>query len=234
VVVPGRFSIGRTRRVRRHDPGPGPRVPAQPRRCRAGRTRRRCIFGLRIRIKFEVGFEPGGALAYAVRDEEGRPLPAKVGLYRDGNLVQTIYCVSGSGEAPVVPGSYEVSVTRGFEYVPHEGTVEVLPGRTARVEATLVHAVDTSGFMSADMHLHAGPSGDNKITIAERIVTAAAEGLEVAVSTDHEAIISWKPGIEETGLSAWVATVLGEEVTATVPEHTNMFPAAERFDLDAA
>jgi hypothetical protein len=126
-----------------------------------------------------------------------------------------------------------VSVTRGFEYIPFLGSIEIKAGETANLEAVLVHAVDTTGYLSVDMHVHAGPSGDNKITIPERIETVAAEGLEVVVSTDHEAVIPWQPGIDAAGLGDWVATVLGEEVTATVPEHINAFPFEPRFDLDA-
>lgn len=181
-----------------------------------------------------IEMDPGGVLEYDVRDGDGTPLPARIVLYQGGpRPARTIYCARGSGEAEVAPGRYEVSVLRGYEYIPVETEVVIEPNGTARLDAVLFHAVDTRGFMSADMHIHAGPSGDNKITIPERIVTAAAEGLEVAVSTDHEAIISWQPGIEATGLGDWVATVLGEEVTATVPEHMNMFPVESRFDVDA-
>ena len=183
--------------------------------------------------RVEVGLSPGGTLGYEVRDDEGRGLPARIGLYQRRRLVRTLYSRTGSGEAMVAPGTYEVSVTRGYEYVPYEGRIEMAAGRSTALQAVLVHAVNTDGFLSADMHLHAGPSGDNKISITERIITVAAEGLEVAVGTDHEAIISWAGGVEESGLGPWVATVVGEEVTATIPEHINMFPVEPRFEIDA-
>jgi hypothetical protein len=81
--------------------------------------------------------------------------------------------------------------------------------------------------------MHASPSPDSQVSIPDRIRTAATEGLEVAVSTDHEFIGSWQSGIDETGLGDWVATVPGCELTATVPEHMNIYPVEPRFDLDA-
>ncbi len=181
----------------------------------------------------EITFSPGGTLSYTVKDQNGLALPARIELYHDGLPAHTIYSHSGKGLEAVAPGEYELSVLRGYEYIPHEGRVIIEAGKTAQLNAVLVHALDTQGFMSADLHIHAGPSGDNKITIPERITTVAAEGLEVAVSTDHEAIIPWQPAVEQTGLGEWVAVVTGEEVTATVPEHINMFPVEPRFDLDA-
>lgn len=181
----------------------------------------------------DVAFRIGAKLAYEVKDGDGRGLPARIVLYRNGEPARTIYCRHGSGEALVVPGHYEVSVVRGYEYVPYHGRVSIEPGKTAELSAVLVHAVNTDGYLSADMHLHAGPSGDSKITFSQRIDTVAAEGLEVAVSTEHEAVFSWQPGVDETGLHDWVAVVTGEEVTATIPEHINMFPVEPRFDIDA-
>jgi hypothetical protein len=181
----------------------------------------------------EVYFSQGGKLAYDVRDQNNRKLPSRIELYQNGKPAQTIYNGPGQGEALVVPGEYEFSVLRGYEYIPVTGKIKIEPGMTADIKTVLVHAVDTTGFLSADMHIHAGPSGDNKISIPERIVTAAVEGLEVAVATDHEALIPWQPAVYETGLEDWVTTVLGQEVTATIPEHVNMFPVESRFDLNA-
>jgi hypothetical protein len=181
----------------------------------------------------DLAFAPGGKLAYDLRDDQGRGLPARISLYQNDRLIRRLYSRTGVGEEEVVPGRYEISVTRGYEYIPFEGSLEIAPGQTARLAAVLTRAVNTDGFLSADMHLHAGPSGDNKISIPDRMVSAAAEGLEVAVETDHEAIVSWDSGVSATGLGDWIATVTGEEVTASSPEHINAFPFVPRFDLDA-
>lgn len=92
--------------------------------------------------------------------------------------------------------------------------------------------MDTTGYLTVDTHIHAGFSGDNWISIEERIRTIAAEGLEVAVSTDHEAVRTWQPGIDVNNLNGWVGYVLGEEVSAEIPGHHNIYPIAERLDLN--
>jgi len=180
-----------------------------------------------------VEMDPGGTLRYEVKDGDATPLPAKISLFQEGpSPVRTIYCANGSGQELVEPGTYDVSITRGYEYIPVETEVTILPDSVTRLDAVLIHAVDTTGYLSADMHIHAGPSGDNKISIPDRIVTVAVEGLEIPVATDHEAVIDWQPAVYETGLQRWVNTVLGEEVTATIPEHINMFPVESDFGED--
>ncbi len=175
----------------------------------------------------------GGSLRYDVRDGDGRPLPSRITLWRDGATAQVIYGNPSVGLVPVVPGRYEVSVTRGYEYQPFQGVVEVPSSGEAQLAATLPRLVDTTGYLSMDGHMHAEPSPDAPVLLAERITTAASEGLEVAISTDHEFIGSWQRGIDETGLGAWIATVPGEELTASVPEHINLYQVEPRPDVNA-
>jgi len=183
---------------------------------------------------------PGGAVALDVRDaDSGLGLPAKVVLTTDasaarspkiGVVTRTFYPTGEPLVAAMDPGTYLVSVTRGYEYTTWQGTVTVQAGETVPLAASLARAVDTTGFLSYDGHVHAGPSGDNTIPIPERLATVAAEGLEVVVSTDHEFISDWTWGLDETGLGAWVATLPGQEVTATLPEHLGMYPVVPDFD----
>jgi hypothetical protein len=180
-----------------------------------------------------IGFEPGGTLAYNVTDTGGRHLPAKIILWDGDRKARTIHALAAPGEKRVVPGAYGVSVTRGYEYAPYQGEIEIAPDGTSRLDVRLDRVVDTSGFLSMDGHLHAAPSADSKISIADRIAICAAEGLEVPVSTDHEFVGSWQSGIDENGLGEWIATVTGLELTATVPEHVNVLCLEPRFDLNA-
>ena len=180
-----------------------------------------------------LGFAQEGVLAYEILDESGESLPARITLWQQGRQVFRIFAAEGIGEAPVPPGTYEVSVTRGLEYTTFQGGVTVAPMTPTLFRAQLLRVVDTTGFLSMDGHMHAAPSPDSQVSIPDRIRTAATEGLEVAVSTDHEFIGSWQSGIDETGLGRWVATVTGCELTATVPEHINLYSVEPRFDLDA-
>jgi len=181
---------------------------------------------------YDLPMAPGGTVCATITDGDGHGLPARVSLSRSGASAR----ISATAErtcAPVVPGTYDATVTRGFEYTAWAGTLAVAAGAETPLEVTLQHVVDTTGWMSVDTHMHAAPSPDNTITIPDRIRTVAAEGLEVAVATDHEEVSDWSPGVLETGLADWVATVVGQEVTATMPEHMTMLGAQPRYDIDA-
>src|SRR5690606_10424352 len=92
------------------------------------------------------------------------------------------------------------------------------------LNAVLKHWVNTEGYLSYDGHVHSAPSPDSEVSRADRIRTAAAEGLEVVVSTDHEIITDLAPAVVEAGAQAYVVTVIGQEVTASLPNHTTAFP----------
>lgn len=164
-----------------------------------------------------------GALAFDITDDTGKGLPARITLWQ-GQSARAIFFADGMPDSrPVPPGSYEVSVTRGFEYSDWQGAIEVVAGETASLEVALTHVVDTTGWLSTDSHTHAGPSADSDVSTPDRIRSEAAEGLDVAIGTDHEIVTDWRLAVKEAGLSEWIAAIVGEEVTATLPEHTQMY-----------
>ena len=170
---------------------------------------------------FEV--DHGGTLRLDVRDGEGRGLPAKVYLWQGSGVAQMFFTTGVVTDHPVQPGVYEVSISRGFEYSLYNEEIEITADEIVEIEATLEHLVDTDGFLSVDAHVHAGPSPDSAIPIPLRITTLAAEGLDIVISTDHEALIDWSWGVDETGLGDWIATSLGEEITPPLWHHNAYF-----------
>ena len=181
-------------------------------------------FNIPGQTSFAITFDSPGTLGFDIRDGNGTGLPARIFLWQNDARVFRIYSVSGTGEQVLPAGEYEVSVTRGYEYTTYQGAVTIAAGQRTELQAVLEHVVDTTGFLSYDGHLHGGPSADSPILIPDRIVTCAAEGLEVAVETDHEVIVDWAWGVAATGLQDWIGTVVGQEVTCILPEHINMYP----------
>jgi hypothetical protein len=187
-------------------------------------------------------------LAYRVADTAGRLLPAKVmvvrrdapglpfeqdtlrrpymGHGRLGNQRQhQVVTPSGQGELQVLPGTYDVIVSRGFEYGLHvERGLELRSGGVVQVDALLHREVDTTGWMSIDTHLHAIPSFDAGMPVDVRIATAASEGLEFAVATDHDVRTNYQPYARQLGLEPFVATTVGEETTTLEMGHFIGFP----------
>ncbi len=165
-----------------------------------------------------VDFGAAGSLDYDVTDGDGTSLPAKIILWQDDTEALTIFG-GGQGTAPVPPGDYDVSVTRGWEYEPYQGSITIPEGGSETLAVTLEHLVDTTGYLSVDTHVHMQNSGDSDVLLHDRVMTAAAEGLEVVLTTDHEFVTDLQPAIEAAGMTDWVATRIGQEVTASLPEH---------------
>jgi hypothetical protein len=186
---------------------------------------------------------PAGTLRFAVTDKiGGGPLPARILVRGEkgtadpdwgddpdaGAALNVVYSETGAGERPLPPGRYRVTVDRGFEYTAHEKVIEVVADRVVTVGAVLERVVDTRGFISADMHLHAMPSPDATQPLADRVRALVASGVEVGVATDHNKVTDYRPVLDELKVRRWMASVVGDEVTTRAPAwgHFNVFPLA--------
>lgn len=173
-------------------------------------------------VTIEMG--AAGTIVWSVVDGAGDPIPAKLALWRGDAMVHRLFGAPGGGRWDVPPGTWEIDVTRGLEYAPFSGEIEVSSGQDVVLDVVLERVVDTSGYLSMDGHVHSGPSPDSPVDVPTRLRTLAVEGVEVAVSSDHEAILPWEPWLEASGVDGHVRSVLGSEVTPPIPEHINAWP----------
>ncbi len=148
------------------------------------------------------------------------------------STIQSVSFAAPSGQAlvRVPPGQYEVMVTRGPEYSAfpdtyplHGQPVDVTTG-DATVDAVLAHVVDTSHWVSADLHVHAVNSPDSSVPNALRVMSFAAEGVDVLVSTDHDFITDYAPLVRDLGVQGQMATMIGCEVTPFDFGHQQTYP----------
>ena len=86
--------------------------------------------------------------------------------------------------------------------------------------------VDTTGFVSVDTHVHSSDSPDSRVLPEDVLKKAAAHGLDIVVHTEHEHIVDRSALAAELGIAHLTRGIVGEEVTASLPEHLTMFPAA--------
>jgi len=114
--------------------------------------------------------------------------------------------------APV--GQWEVIVSRGYEYEIYRETVTVTAGQTTNVAAEIEHVVDTTGVMCGDFHIHTHRSADSGDDAGLKVRSAAADGVEIPVRTDHEFVNDFSKQIAENNLGDWVAAIASVEMTS--------------------
>jgi hypothetical protein len=193
-------------------------------------------------------------LTVNVREANGGPMPAKVTvlclapcpapqrslvLYGDtlkdpmpDSVREIAYApASGAVSIELPPDQYLVVVSRGPEYSIFPNTFPATPGvavdlrtQPATVNAVLARVVDSAGWQSGDLHVHAVNSPDSIIDNEVRALSFAADGLNVIVSTDHDVVTDYAPVIARAGLSPFLASAIGEEVSPMEFGHYNVFP----------
>ncbi len=165
-----------------------------------------------------------GQLALSVRDEVDHPIPARVKITGTDERFEWIDS-TGDATFRVPAGTYRVSVSRGMEYEAFEAAALVIgDGATVTQPIVLEHSVDTAGWISLDTHLHSELSPDSTFPIDDRLRAVAGEGVEIAVSTDHDIVVDYTAVIDELGLSGWMNSLVGSEVSSLTFGHLNGFP----------
>lgn len=210
----------------------GPRVPVKVAK------------GGEVSLTLEAG--RAGAFEFTVRDERGRALPSKVTLFREdaaptrdpalgdgfvgGRPESVVWTIDGRGVVELAPGRYRAVASRGLEYeLDASGVFTIDESQGARQDFVLVRSVDSRGWISADLHVHAVRSHDSGVVLADRVRTMVGEGVEFFASTDHDYLVDYAPTVESLGLEAWVQTAVGNETTTVEIGHFLAFPLAQDF-----
>ena len=189
-----------------------------------------------------AGDAPAGILDFSIVDAHDRHLPARLTFVgaggpgadlfpnHDANPTELavrkdmIYTLSGRGSVTVPIGSYTVIASHGLEYSIDSAEITIAEGKRARFEGRLVHEIDTTGWVSADFHLHTFTySGHGDANLNERLISILGEGLEVAVATDHNHHTDYTPTIEALGQDGAILPIVGNEVSTPLG-HFNVFP----------
>ena len=191
-----------------------------------------------------------GRVSFEIRDEVGRLVPAKISIFRaDGESRQdpvlgdgrvagwpeaVLFAPYGAIDTELPDGSYVAVASRGVEYeIDWTEPFDVAEGQSHLVPLEVERSVQTDGWVSADLHVHAQPSHDSGVTLEERVATMVCEGVEFFSSTDHDSITNYAPVVEDLGLEPWVQTAIGEETTTIEIGHFLAFPLAIDYLADA-
>ena len=181
--------------------------------------------------------------AAEVRDGQGKLIPVKATIYAaDGKhpnfglsstrtfVENLVYSVHGRMHCPLEPGKYEIYFSRGPEYNSVRREVEIIAKEMQQLTVQLDRVVDTTGWVSNDLHSHSSPSGDNTSDQYGRVENLLCENVEFAPCTEHNRIDSYTPHLQQMNLEHLLATCTGIELTGSpLPvNHQNSFPLIYR------
>lgn len=130
-------------------------------------------------------------------------------------------------------GEYRIYASRGLEFSVTESTLVAKAGQQQSLSiAVPQRAVSSTGWISADLHVHASRSFDSTIPTNDRLIGFAAEGAEILVATEHDMIHDYSPQVQTLGLQSKLAVITGTEMTSLARSkrapstigHANVFP----------
>jgi len=124
-------------------------------------------------------------------------------------------------------GTYLITASRGPEYSVDQKVVEVLEGKVQDIVFHIDKVIQSKGLISLDPHMHTDLS-DGDVSIPERIKSVVAEGVEVAIATDHNTITDYQPALEKLGLAPYLSVIKGNEITTKGVIHYNSYPLSRR------
>ncbi|HEY8513922.1 MAG TPA: CehA/McbA family metallohydrolase [Candidatus Binatia bacterium] len=129
-----------------------------------------------------------------------------------------------SGPLALEPGTYQIVASHGPEYSISSAIVNVVASSTTSETLQIARVIDSSGFISADFHVHSIDSPDGKVTKIERVVSMLAEGVDFFTPSDHESRQDFEPTIAALGVSDLISVAPAGEITTFDYGHFNAWP----------
>ncbi len=181
-------------------------------------------------VGFEASPDPGitenAVLASVSGNLFGYDAREKVSIYG----LPRVQFAGPSGSTSVFalqPGNYQLVVSHGPEYSVFKQNITVSPGTASTpqvVAASVVRVVDTTGFVSADHHVHLINSPDSVVSKDERIITMLAEGVDYFVASDHDFKTDLTADVAALGASSLIKTAVSNEITYFDSGHFGSYP----------
>lgn len=187
--------------------------------------------------------EPDEHTAYVsglITDEHGQPAVAGIEIYADGARHSRIQSdMLGRFEVSLPLGTYELLVSKGYEYLRKAVTVEVADRRRVELGAVQLERhldLTAQGWYPGDLHQHSAYS-DGYQDAATVFLANIASGLRWGALTDHNTVSGlgeWQRGGTRfaAGPDSYLP-LLGQEVT-TERGHFNVFGIDEAIDHDTS
>jgi hypothetical protein len=179
-----------------------------------------------LRLRDNNGAGTAGKVTWIAEDERPAPLVSAGERipYPSLGVRQVVWTPNGEAKLDMEPGLYTVVASRGFDSsVDVRHHVELRAGQMHALELLVTQVVEHPGYVAIDSHVHGTFSQHGETTAAERLITAAAEGLRVHVATDHDWVVDYGRFMPDTDLSVPLVSLPGVELT-TPNGHHCMWP----------
>lgn len=183
-----------------------------------------------------------GHLATRCVLDRGGPCPCKVTVegvdgtvspdfgpaHAAGPAKNTVTTETGLVDVPLAPGTYLLTASHGPEFLLAQETVAIGEGAKVEKALTLSRVVDTTGYIAADFHQHTMVGADAPTGTRDRVISNVAEGVEIAVASEHNAVADLDPIVRALGMRAHFVSIPGNELTTDASRtpwgHANVFP----------
>ncbi|HEY0744002.1 MAG TPA: CehA/McbA family metallohydrolase [Chryseosolibacter sp.] len=171
-------------------------------------------------------------------DENNKRIPGHVTVINEHRVLQSfatnkgqyatrpgnVYSATGAMKLYLPPGIYTIFADRGFEFGVDSVLVELQEGDSLQKKLTVKREVNTEGWVACDTHVHTETySGHGDASARERVITLAAQGVELPILTDHNQHINLNSVAKRAQVDGHMTLVTGNEVTSRVG-HFNVFP----------
>lgn len=168
----------------------------------------------------EVNWTAGTPPASAIPDALKGPLGVS-----SSSRAAWVWTANGTFEIETLPSTYDLSAGHSWRHGRAElANVVVTEGEVTSVQLVLDEVVQRDGWLALDPHLHGSPSMDGALPMEDRLLTCAATGVELPVTTDHDAIVDYRPLATALGLDDQMLVLSGTEVTTLMRGHYNLYP----------
>ena len=134
------------------------------------------------------------------------------------------YALDGTATFRLPAATYDILVTRGFEWSHASVEVTVTDGSSETIDVSLAHEVQTPGVLCGDFHIHTERSFDTRDAADLKVRDAVAQGVEIALRSDHEWVGSFEPLIAALGMEEHVFGIGSVELTTFSYGHFGVFP----------
>lgn len=125
------------------------------------------------------------------------------------------YLPDGQDTIKLPAGNYKVIASRGIEYEMAEKIVRIRPGTNQDLELAIRRTVPTPGWIGVDLGVRTNRSRGCLVSPEDRVVAAAAEGVEYLVTGDEDHPTDLSEAVRLLQLEDHLRTAVGMRIQAT-------------------